>query len=304
VKVTISGAAAYIALLAVLVTTGCALVSAGASHITTPVRRAFVSEKEAFESLDRYFDAADEVVALYDDETCHANCLASYFESMLYILPGYPKPEIVDDRCMNTLRRFARAASEAFGGAFSPCLGGNPWYGDVFEWVMQKGSDDTRPDEASRMRQVDEEAVRRLQGIMTNHPANPMVPIAIHAFSYERATCCREVTTFHDWWATVDTHVPPAGLKSDSWKMFQLGYELLRRFGVSSDAGGDTAAMSWRQSRVDESVSCATIETLPQGRVEDYRIADDCALVINGISSVGREIRKRCKTSDPAVAGH
>jgi hypothetical protein len=56
-RMTRALAAALVAL-----STGCALMSAGASHLTTPVRRAFVGEQEAFESLARYFDTTEEVV--------------------------------------------------------------------------------------------------------------------------------------------------------------------------------------------------------------------------------------------------
>jgi hypothetical protein len=281
--------------------TGCALVNAGASHVTTPVRRAFVGEQEAFESLSRYFDAAEKVVALYDDETaCHTICLASYFKSLVYVLATVPETKVSDGPCEKTLDSLSHAAQEAFGGAFSPCLGGNPWFGDVFEWVLQKPVDDSAPaDEVEaarheRMVRVDQEAIRRLELLRSRHPSNPVVALVANAFLYERSTCCKEVTSFAEWWNSADLRVPPVELRSESWSVLQLGYELQRRFPSWSDKDYDSAALASRQALVTESLSCAAIETIRYGPLTNYRVNDACGLLVDGSSHTGRQIARLC----------
>ncbi|HEV8200974.1 MAG TPA: hypothetical protein VGS03_13210 [Candidatus Polarisedimenticolia bacterium] len=289
------------ALLLSALSTGCALVSAGASHVTTPVRRAFVGEQEAFESLSRYFDVAEKVVALYDDETaCHTICLASYFKSLLYILPSVPETKVSDGPCEKTLDRFSDAAQEAFGGTFSPCLGGNPWFGDVLEWVLQKptedsaSADEVKAARRERMVRVDQEAIRRLELLRSRHPSNPIVALVANAFLYERSTCCKDVTAFADWWKAADLRVPTTRLRSESWSVLQLGYDLQRRFPSWSDTEYDSTALAARQALVAESLSCSAIEPIRYRRLLNYRVNDACGLLVDGSSHTGRQITQFC----------
>ncbi|HET9480767.1 MAG TPA: hypothetical protein VFP98_03350 [Candidatus Polarisedimenticolia bacterium] len=172
---------------------GCSHVQWAGKNMAGPAKRRNASEETAVRALDRFFQAATDMIAL-SETGIHDACLNAFWEKGA--LDMKRKRTIGKDRvCALVVDRYDDATGDLAGYGESPS-GEYPWLGDVFEYVVRAETVRTKNE---KMASIDRYTINKFEVLVASRNS-PIVANIVRDYFIIRGTCCRDVTEFDDWY--------------------------------------------------------------------------------------------------------